>query len=106
MMYTEHMCTKCTHALHIYPNTLKHTMLKWELCYFLTSIDGPDFQGSMQSLTFGPSISRICRSITLVDNNISEDLEEFQVAFMTPTAPRVFVGSPAQILIMDDDSEE
>ena len=71
-----------------------------------TFIDGPDFQGSVETLTFGPDTSRICRSITVLDDNISEDLEEFQVTFTIPITPRVFIGSAAQVLIIDNDSKQ
>ena len=69
------------------------------LCLQGIPILSPYFENGHESIVFGPSISRFCRSITL-----NVDVEGFRV-HMIPISPRVSTEDIAQVSIVDTDSK-
>ena len=53
------------------------------------------------SITFGPSITRLCFNVTIVNDGITERQEQFSISFQR--AGRGSADATAQIVIVDDD---
>ena len=66
--------------------------------------NGDDFVSGEYNITFDVNVGQVCQTIVLTDDEISEDLEQFQVLLVT-TLPRVSVGPRAVGSIIDSDSK-
>lgn len=66
--------------------------------------DGTDYQGGVFSITLGmASNSTSCTSVTILDDQIIENVEQFQVALLVPTDTGVVPGDRRQTTIIVDD---
>ena len=55
-------------------------------------------------MTFDVNVGQVCQTIILNDDELSENLEQFQVVLVL-MLPRVSVGPRAVVSIFDDDSK-
>lgn len=65
---------------------------------------GDDFESGEYNVTFDVNVGQVCQTIILNDDELSEDLEQFQVVLVS-MLPRVSVGPRAIVSIIDDDSK-
>ena len=73
------------------------------MCYTIYPAPGDYSSLSMQQLSLNGSNTRACTNITIEDDNISEDDEDFSVA-LTEDDPRVEVSrDEATVQISDND---
>ena len=74
----------------------------------LNTIDGSDYDGTVQTVTFtpgGPNI--ICVNIPIINGDMSEPTEDFTVRLDLPVDPNIVTEEPDTITvnIMDDDGK-
>lgn len=55
-------------------------------------------------ISFDTDDSQICKSVTVNDDSLSEDIEEFLV-LIRPVSPRVTVDNVFRVFILDTDSK-
>ena len=69
---------------------------------FLSAIAPVDFGGAAVDFTFGPGVSRLCVEVTIEDDDILEDEEDF-FATLTTTDPDVILNpDEARVVITED----
>ena len=72
-------------------------------------ITGTDYESRPYSLSFSQGITRIPFKVSIIDDNICEDIESFNVAIDPSSLPKnVTVDYPSEVtvFIMDDDGRK
>ena len=65
--------------------------------------DGSDFTGVIFTLNFDEGIDELCVDIPILDDGVTEVLEEIFEVSLETTDPIVNVGPPSDAIIVDDD---
>ena len=77
------------------------------LCSKVLTLDGEDYNGSMEMFTIPPGVMTQSITISITDDNLVECVETFTVRIVSVTTCGVTVGSVnnALVRIIDDDSK-
>ena len=77
------------------------------LCSKVLTLDGEDYNGSMEMITIPPGVMTQSFAISITDDNLVECVETFIVRILSVTTCGVTVGSVnnTQVRIIDDDSK-
>ena len=73
--------------------------------FVILPLDGSDFTGTEEMLTFDEGINQICRDISITDDDVTERPEETFEVVITSSDSQADVGPPsrANVIIEDDD---
>ena len=77
------------------------------LCSKVLTLDGEDYNGSMEMITIPPGVMTQSFTISITDDNLVECVETFTVRILSVTTCGVTVGSVnnALVMILDDASK-
>ena len=76
-------------------------------CVYSTG-GGVDYYSGPYTVTFGAGITRVSFNVTIIDDNMLEPNEQFDLTIISSSLPNGFtVDNPSQatVTIVDDDSE-
>ena len=71
------------------------------LCSKVLTLDGPDYNGSMEMITIPPGVMTQSFTISITDDNLVECVETFTVRILSVTT----CVRNTQVRIIDDDSK-
>ena len=65
----------------------------------------PDFESLSVELTFTPSINELCSNVTIINNQLYEDPETFDVSLITTDQDVTLSPDMGTVTILDEDSK-
>ena len=74
--------------------------------YISDTIASADYISKSIGLIFGPSISKQCVTIPVLNDTVPEVPEHFSVVLTTPLAGVIFTQDNATVVINDDDGKK